>query len=42
MLSQKDVEELDKFVENEIEEATKFAIESPLPGDAELYTDLFA
>ena len=42
LLSEKDVSELDKFVENEIEEATKFAIESPLPNDAELYTDLFA
>jgi TPP-dependent pyruvate/acetoin dehydrogenase alpha subunit len=41
-LSEKEVQELDAFVRNEIEEATDFAIKSPLPDPSELYTDLYA
>ncbi|OGF45441.1 MAG: hypothetical protein A2452_08750 [Candidatus Firestonebacteria bacterium RIFOXYC2_FULL_39_67] len=37
-----DVKSLDKFVEGEIDTATKFAIDSPLPDNSELYEDLYA
>jgi len=41
-MTMEDVKGLDKFVEGEIDAATKFAIDSPLPENSELYDDLFA
>ena len=42
VMSADEVKNVDKFVEGEIEAATKFAINSPLPDASELYSDLFA
>ncbi len=42
VLAQEEVDNLNKKVQQEIEEATKFAIESPLPKPEELYEDLYA
>ncbi|MFH1825617.1 MAG: thiamine pyrophosphate-dependent enzyme [Candidatus Firestonebacteria bacterium] len=41
ILTKQEVDNIDKKVQQEIEEATKFAIESPLPKAEELYEDLF-
>jgi len=42
ILSQEEVEALDREVASEIEEAVKFAVESPWPEPEELYEDVYA
>ena len=40
-LSEKEIEEIQNWVKNEIEESVKFAEESPLPDASELYKDVY-
>ena len=42
LLSKKEIEQLDAATTGDIEQATQFAIDSPLPDASELYTDLYA
>jgi TPP-dependent pyruvate/acetoin dehydrogenase alpha subunit len=42
LMTQAEIDALDADVAREIDEATKFAIDSPLPAPEELYTDLYA
>ena len=42
LLSKKQVEALDAATTEDIERATKFAIDSPMPEPSELYTDIYA
>jgi pyruvate dehydrogenase E1 component alpha subunit len=42
VLTENEIGKLDAEVRGEIEEATKFAIDSPLPDNSELYSDLYA
>ena len=42
VLDQKALDELDRKIREEIEDAIRFADESPLPDPAELYTDVYA
>ena len=39
---EKRLEEIDKQVKEEVEDAVRFADESPLPDPEELYTDVYA
>ncbi len=41
-LSDDEIEAINERVKDEVEEAVKFADESPLPGDDELYKDVYA
>ncbi|MCM8830319.1 MAG: thiamine pyrophosphate-dependent enzyme [Candidatus Omnitrophica bacterium] len=41
ILTEEEIRELEEFVTNEIEEAVRYAIESPYPEPEELYTDLY-
>jgi len=40
-LSEKEIEEIQNWVKNEVEESVKFAEESPLPDASELYKDVY-
>ena len=42
ILAEKEVKALDDATTREIEEATQFAIDSPMPDPSELYTDVYA
>jgi pyruvate dehydrogenase E1 component alpha subunit len=42
LLTESEIKQLDAEVKEEIESATKFAIESPYPAPEELYEDLYA
>ena len=42
IVDQKALDEIDKKVREEVEDALRFADESPLPDPAELYTDIYA
>lgn len=42
ILTDQDIEKLEKSVREEVERALRFAEESPLPAAAELYTDVYA
>ncbi len=42
ILTDQDIEKLEKSVREEVEQALRFAEESPLPAAAELYTDVYA
>jgi len=41
IMKEEDFEKLDEIIQKEIEEAVKFALESPEPPEEELYTDIF-
>jgi pyruvate dehydrogenase E1 component alpha subunit len=42
IVDQKRLDEIDKQVHEEVEDAVRFAEESPLPDPEELYTDVYA
>jgi pyruvate dehydrogenase E1 component alpha subunit len=42
ILTDQDIEKLEKTVRDEVEQALRFAEESPLPAPEELYTDVYA